>query len=446
MLDTGLPPRVSMPEQVTSAPLRHRRLSQRIQNPERLRKWTQLVAVAVSLLGVLGLSAAQIINSPMLLGAAGIIALAVAAIPIFRSMPGVDVYTGKEEVNWLWDRSLRDAEHSVDIVAGDLSWLRERKLHRVLAALVQRGCTVRIICKPPERHPLRRENIAAALFAGAQLRALPAEQRPTPFSALLVLDRDNPRELAVCRFKTEEQPGARADIFDGKSRPEGKKYSARRLLPRRDFEEVQTSLALAKAYWECSRPVVLHEELPWDLPATKSLVVNALRQVPHYHDITDADVYQDAFRIAELSSWCIRQDKLSPSEEIVAEMRKQGTSTSSPTLICSNRPTTILLPPVIEIHDDVRAVMDGTHRLWHLYRGDPNARATVLVVAVSVPLPGVPHLFTKLPYFRVQLDRNSDITAYKAEYWRSFTPMEMFLRSEGEQYLADRFTAFPSGT
>ena len=242
--------------------------------------------------------------------------------------------------------------------------------------------------------------------------------------------------LPCAGLRRREQPGARADIFDGKSRPEGKKYSARRLLPRRDFEEVQTSLALAKAYWECSRPVVLHEELPWDLPATKSLVVNALRQVPHYHDITDADVYQDAFRIAELSSWCIRQDKLSPSEEIVAEMRKQGTSTSSPTLICSNRPTTILLPPVIEIHDDVRAVMDGTHRLWHLYRGDPNARATVLVVAVSVPLPGVPHLFTKLPYFRVQLDRNSDITAYKAEYWRSFTPMEMFLRSEGEQYLA----------
>lgn len=435
-----------MPNLGSRLPPLRRRLIQKIRNPERLKKWTQLASVFVALLSVLGLSASRIIHSPWALTIVGVIALGVAALPIFIQLHGVDIYTCKEDVDWLCDVSIRSAEHSLDIISGDMSWLRDerRGLPQVFAALIHRGCTVRIVCKPPENFLHRRENYAAALFAGAQVRALPADHRPTPFSALFVIDRDNHRELSVCRLQTTEPPGPLTDNFAGISKPAKKRYWAKRALPTRDIVEVESALALSKAYWACSSPILLHEPLPIDAIEIQALILAALQKVPLYSQFQQSDFSMKTLRVADLFSWCIREDKLLRTENIVTEMEKQGLTMFETSLVCSNFLSTVMLPPIVEVHGEKNIVFDGTHRLWHLYRRNPEARAIVLAVTASGPLPATPHRFSKLPFFSGRLTRSSDLHSYKPEHWRSFTPMEDFLALEGSKQLKERYLAYPS--
>jgi len=434
-----------MPERDAVLATPRRRLTSKVSNPEKLRPWAQLASFSAAFLSVLGLSAAQYVSTPWILAVTAVLGVGIAAIPIFIRFTGLDVYTSKAEVDWLWDESLRSAEQSVEIVAGDLSWLRDtRQLHRVVAALVHKGCVVNVVCKPPKSHPVRRENISALLRAGASVRVLPDNHRPTPFSALLVLDRDNPTELSVCRLQTTECGGAFVDQYIGVSKSDNKSYWGKRELPSRDLAAVKTALALTKAYWECSAPVIVHEELSFDLHETQALALTALREVPIYRNFTSTDIRAAVVRIQDLYSWCIREDKLRSTDVLVDEMFRQGIKSFAPSLLFSNTSATILLPPIVEIHDEKVVVLDGTHRLWHLYRKDPDARATVLTVTAPAALPASPLPFSRLPHFRGQLDRRNDLRSYKPENWRSFTPMEKFLQKEGIKRLEQTYIAFPS--
>lgn len=434
---------VTLPPKTTTPPSFIHRLVHRIRNPNRVQKWAQFGSFFVAIFGLFGLTLTGLVGSEWLIFAIVPAVVVFGWLTIFVPLADLDVYTDKTEVDWVWDEVIRSATDSVDIVAGDLSWLRDNRcLDLVLAALRSKGCTIRVICKAPERHTERRENIAALLAGGIEVRALPKEHRPTPSSAIAVVDHHNLRDIVVCRIRTAKKPGALTDSYSGISNPDSTEYWAKRELAVRDEEQISSSLALVKAYWSCSQPVVLIEELPSDV-ATSAIVLAALRCVPTYRLIRDTDVQTRTIKIRDLFSWCLREDKLEGTSILVKQMVEQNVPMFAPSLVWSNNRATILLHPIVEYHNNKPVVFDGVHRLWHMYRDDPNASAQVLVINCDTPLPGTPECFERLPYYRGKLNRHADFRLYKEEYWRSFTPMEQYLADEGKKKLSDHHLRFP---
>jgi hypothetical protein len=357
----------------------------------------------------------------------GIIALfftiLIGAAFIILSRPFMDEYEGKPQVDWAWEEMLRRADSSIEVVAGDIDWLHDdRNIARLLAAK-REYCSIKVVCKAPEYNPIIRRGIASLLALNAEVRVRPAALGFIRTTGILI-DRENAGNRAALRVRVTGTQGELSDQVK-------KVYWAKRDLPGRDYDHLESWQALVDSYWDRSVKAVLLERLPPTAPPEQEIIRDALLNVALYKkaqfEIRDVEV-------ATLSAWCLREDKLRLTEDVVPQFKLQQVPYFEPCICWSNYKTSVLLPPIVEQHGQQLVVMEGTHRLWHLLRNNEYARARVIVVSTTLPLPGIPKPISDLPLFSHRLGplgREHHIEHYNEQYWRSFTPMDNHLHLLG---------------
>jgi hypothetical protein len=361
-----------------------------------------------------------------------ILAFFVGAGIIFLSQRREDTYHGKPEVDWAWDEMLRRAESSVDIVAGDINWLHDdRCIAQLLANKKQNGCTIRIICKPPFTNPVIRHGIASLLILGAEVRVRPVDLDKIKTTGILT-DVNNAEARAALRVRT-------TDIQAELAIPMTKVYWAKRDLSKRDDDHLELWKALVDSYWNRSAPAVLLER--WPEQSENDMIQEALQKVPVYGNNPRFEIA--TVEVAHLSSWCLIEDKLRLTESVVTQFIPQQIPYFASCFCWSNYAASALLPPIVERHGSDLIVMEGTHRLWHVFKKDPYAKVLVILVSTRVPPPGIPRSISELVLYphRLGPDRSKYIKKYKEEYWRKFTPMNNHLHAIGSDIVQTRVSA-----
>lgn len=358
------------------------------------------------------------------------LAMIAGAAAIFVVRPRSDEYNGKPEVDWAYDEMLRRAETSIDIVAGDISWLDERRDPRNIAQLLavkkRDGCEIRLVCKPPGTHRGIRRGIASLLTLGADVRVRPHDMGSIDTTGIITdtADEANRKALRVRNFSY--QPGELAD-------QDKKFYWAKRDLPARDDDMLILWKELVDSHRVRSAPAVLLAIWPEN---HIDVIRKALQKVVIYGN--EPSFVIEEVEVADLFSWCLIEDKVRLTEPVVAQFEPQGIPYFSCCFCWSNHAASVLVPPIVERHGSKLIIMEGTHRLWHVFKKNSHAKVRVVVVSTEVPPPGDhPRSISDLALHpqRLGSERGKYIVNYRDLYFRRFNPMNGHLKEIGHDYV-----------
>ena len=360
-----------------------------------------------------------------------IVAEQIGVLFIFFLPERLDVFEGELEVNFVWDEMIREAKDLIEIIAGDLSWLDDnRRLPLTLAAHRSLGVTIKLICKNPNYDkPDLRRRIAFLLSHGIEVRVLPSVYRPV-YSGFII-DRSPSDRCTAFRHSTKANLG-----------PHGLKEEkqGRRYVHNRDIDEMNMWESVVTSYWELSKPVALFEKLT-PIDETNNFIMEALHKVKQYSLLQPSEIeIGHIVDIESLWGWCLIEDKMERIAPAMDQMSDQGIEPFELCICWSNIDHTIWLPPIVEVHDGSKTVMEGAHRLAYLYKKNVKAQARVILIHNREDLPGEPVPFPKMSVVKSRLgsqSRGKIIDKYEERYWRSFTPMLEFLGGESEKRLLE---------
>jgi hypothetical protein len=343
-----------------------------------------------------------------------------------------NLYTTKSDIDRVWQEMLNGATKSVNIFAGDVSWIDRDK--ELISRIIKDSVNIFVVCRPP-RNEKTKQNVADLLETGACVRYYDTDP---PVRGLLI-DSERTREstaLIVDKFARqvidEIDEASMPSTARGSGVPSSSNiYSHRaiRYLPEDDSRYVAVLNSLFAFYWETSiDSLVLY---PGKLNTHH--IVQALRIVPHYIDIKESDIQIELIDTDDLWAACtyVKQKKLQLTKAIFKAYEHSKIQIFSDCRCLSNKGEFLLLPPIIERHNGKYIIIDGMHRLFYAHVFfEEKQEVCCLILSTDTPPPSSPIPLDKVQIWPCKLPKNRVFLDYKPELLRKIKSLDQALKGD----------------
>jgi hypothetical protein len=385
---------------------------------EKFRRLLEILSIGVAISGI---SLGSLRSEHPKLWAGAVVVVIAVLVSVLFSWRKTNEFSSKGEIDRAWQNLIGGAAHCVQVFAGDASWA-ERD-HVSIATLTQRHVEVSVLCHPSKTNLSAQESIKLLLESGAKVRFFDPREYPyTPYGLLIdAEDRSSGTALVIGRTpKPSISPRAvtNIEIYD---------YKASRLVQGQDGCQVSILSALFWTMWLGSQEALILR--PTDLDTEH--LIELLRLVPHYRGLKRAAVDVADVDVDQLLASClyVKQPKLASIGPIMSAFSDQQVPEFRTVLCIRPNQSSLLLPPILEEHDGKLVVVDGTHRLFHLFAIQQRSRAMCVVVSGAPELPGRPIPFREVKSYPRKLRREEIFIGYVDSYYRNFDPMDRKLAS-----------------
>jgi hypothetical protein len=205
-------------------------------------------------------------------------------------------------------------------------------------------------------------------------------------------------------------------------------HRATRYLPDDDSRYVAILNSLFAFYWRTS----IDSLVLYSGKLNTHHIAQTLRIVPHYIAIKESDIKIEILDTNDLWAACtyVKQEKLQSAKAI---LKAYEHSKIQPFLDCkclSNKGEFLLLPPIIEKHDEKYIIIDGMHRLFYAHVFEEKQEACCLIVSIDTPPPSSPIPLDKVQIWPRKLPKNRVFPDYKPELLRKIKLLDQALKDE----------------
>jgi hypothetical protein len=367
---------------------------------------------------------------------APVLSLPLDDIPDIAALP--NIYTTKSEIDQIWQELLIGATSSVQIFAGDVSWIDRDK---ELIARIKDRVDVFVLCRCPHNEKTQ-QNVVDLLKAGAKVRYFDApvrglliDTKDTRRSTALIIDKSPRQIISVSNQDSMPLANDRGSGVPGSSNIY--RYKATRHLPQEDNRYIEVLSLLFNLCWDVSVDGVIL--CPIEL--NRYQIVQTLRTVPHYENLEENDIQIEVLVFNELLSSCIyvKQNKIRSIEAVLEAYNRQGIPPLSFCTCISYSGQSLLLPPIIEKHNGKYVIIDGTHRLFYMYAFAEKQEILCLIVSTNVPLPSSPIPLGKVQIWPRKLPKHQVFLDYKPELLRKIKVLDRALKGNYHELIGKTF-------
>ena len=328
----------------------------------------------------------------------------------------------KDQIDHAWRDLLRAASRSVRILAGDASWARRDV--DLLRELIAKGIDVAVLCEDPGPHIRVRQNLTLLLHAGVDVRLY---SRNTGVRGIVVdWGTDSPgAALRVLKIPTtlhqhhEGEPG-NAALFD---------YRAWQYSPNDKTPDIVVMADLFESLFASGQEALRLE--PVHLASKEIADLLNVVDIHQYSEVRPEDLQIVSLTLDELWSCCrfVKLPRLQRVADLVKAYDSHGVPAFSPVVALSRRAHTLLLPPIVEWHEDKYVVVDGMHRLYTKLVLQKEGQTQCLVVATESPLPSRPLHFSDVVITPRKRPKTENFPELEMRYFRTVKQLEPVLQN-----------------
>lgn len=384
---------------------------------ERVRRIIEIIAIGV---GISGVSLSNLSSTQPLIFYISIFVLIVILVSLIFTWKRNNIFTKKDKINQIWQQLISGAFESIEAFAGDVSWIQRDK--EKIRDITKAGIKVSVLCHNPFQKENAQSNVIALFEAGAEVKFFDDSKYYPPYG--LLIDGDSPAIGTALTVDREPKPNI-PENREGLRNVDIYNYRAIRYIPRSDSKHIQALSTLFDAMWEQAREGVVL--IPLDVGyLMKNELLNLLRLVKQYSHITEADIDTETVHIGEIfaSTTYVKTPSLHAISPICYSYKDQNISEYKPVYCISNYNNSLILPPILEVHGDKLVVVDGTHRLFHLYAEQQRTGAFCVIVNNAPDLPCKPVPFKNVRAWPRNLSREHVFIEYNHSLYRNFVPMD----------------------
>ncbi|MBT2212911.1 hypothetical protein [Actinomadura sp. NEAU-AAG7] len=377
-------------------------------------QWTSFVV------GVTGLTLIKALNGHPVITkwAIGLAFVALAiflCIQIFRRNP--NHFRGKKAVDSAWRALLTRADHSVDVFAGDVSWVQDNKTS--ISQRIGAGVVVRVLCRWP-RTSGQLKQVRTLIGAGVYVKFYPEDLIKVRG---LVVDAGIGAGRGTALTVTKS-PKSSISVTDQSSMFD---YSALRHLPANDATQIDMLHQLFESAWKSfPQGIILNKTVP-SIDELRKII----GQVEQYERLGVGDIKLKKLSVDSLYSCCrtVKAKKLDRVWGLLDAYQKFGIDFFEPCKVETDGQKGTLLPPIIEQQVDGKLVIvDGMHRLFQMATRTEKQQAVCLVVSGAGALPSTPIHFSEVRMSPTKVPRSENFANYDHDLFRDIKAIDRSLR------------------
>lgn len=382
----------------------------------------QIVEILTIITGISGLTLSNLRQDFPILFYGGLVLLILLAAFVFFSWQNANRLEEKEQINSLWRQLVTGASESVKIFAGDVSWINRDE--DVFRKIIAQETKIYVLCRRPNNEVVQ-ANMRKLIQSGSEVRYYDPDK--TPVVRGLVIDDNNPNTgTALTVSKKAKKEVDRKYGFPGDEQLYD--YLGLRYLPPDDIEQVRTLAQLFQRTWDQSmRGYVL---TPLNLGLQEVAIM--LRVIEQYSKLEESDLSFANVSINNLWAACdvVKDYKRNAILALLDAFDSQNRYAFESVICESDFKRSVLLPPLLERHDDKLVVIDGTHRLFFRHTFLKQSDARCIIVNNSSPLPSTPVQFSAIKLVPHKPPRHQSFISYKPEYFRDISLLDTSLETE----------------
>ena len=263
--------------------------------------------------------------------------------------------SNKRQINEGWQNLLHKVSENIIIFGGDISWINRD--HAEIKRLTNKTTSidVKVLCNRPKHENSEilnklKSNMKLLIYAGAQVKYynVPKYKETKIRGIISDPDLDYGEGLIVKKVpKTKE--------FNEVGSPGSEKnydYLATRLLSKKKANHIKVYYELFNRIWETAFIGIILDDIQY----SNKDFQNLLNNVPEYSDISENNISLETVQINNLYSLChiVKIYKFPFSSSLINAYQSQQIELFKPCYIVSstNPSKSILLPPIVEEHDD----------------------------------------------------------------------------------------------
>lgn len=335
-------------------------------------------------------------------------------------------FTEKNAIDSIWHTLIDGATESIDVFAGDLSWVERDKDN--IRKIIQRGVHVAVLCHNPYQSRQLQMNIRSLLETGAEASFFDGSKYSPPYG--LLIDAASP--ILCTALEVSREP--KSALSSGPQRSDGTDiydYEAVRYVPARDRKHIQVISTLFNAMWEQARNAIVLAPITDLENLLRNELPRLLTLVRQYAGLSSSDISVCNVDVGDIFASCnyVKATKLHAIASVSQSYSDQGLPEYKPCYAIEANRRSLLLPPILEEHSGGLVVVDGTHRLFRLFAERQRANAFCIVLKNAPDLPGRPVPFRDVKAWPRKLPREQVFIEYKPSLYRNFIEMDERLAS-----------------
>ena len=296
----------------------------------------------------------------------------------------------KDKINDSWKRILHIASESIIIFGGDISWIKRDKAEIKKLTNKISPVKIKVLCRRPEHKNIEtlanlKYNLKQLILSGAKTKFY-VDQRYKETKIRGIIS-DSELEYGEGLIITKIPKN---NIDRGTGSPGSEKnydYLATHLIPTKDHNIINVYYELFHRIWETALIGIVLDELEYSPVDYHKWLV----KIPEYKDLSANDISLRTVQINNLFSLChiVKTYKFPFTLSLINAYQTQKVNIFNPCeVVSSNKPEkTVLLPPILEAHDDKLVIIDGMHRLYYSYFYEKISQVNCLVIKIKKPLP-----------------------------------------------------------
>lgn len=347
----------------------------------------------------------------------------------------VNSLTDKNEINRFWQELIANATQSVKIFAGDISWIDRDK--ELLKNLKDRDVSISVLCRRP-KNEIVLKNMRNLIQVGASVRFY--EPSKAPVVRGLVIDSEQVGNSTV--FTVSKKPKSEVNRIEGVPGDQNfYAYLGRRYLSPNEIEQIGILSQLFDRTWDqSSQGFAL---TPLDL--SDDALISILKNIQTYKNITKQTISVEKIDVSRIWSpvQIVKETKRKSSLGLLNSFKHQGISYFKSVICESDNKKSILLPPIVEKHENKFVVIDGTHRLYFLKTEFEESSAECILIDNPAPLPSEPIPFSQVRIIPRKIPREQSFIKYEPKFFRDIDRLDELL---SEKYETDNLALYTNHT
>ena len=326
----------------------------------------------------------------------------------------------KANISNAWQTLMSKASRSIRIFSGDASWASRDTA--VLQELLSRGVKVRALCEQPGTNEIVKTNIQRLIGANLHLRYYSAV---TSVRGIVVDKNENLEGFALLVRKFSKTAAQHIEGLPG--RPDLYDYKAKYYFPQDSRDQIEMVAALFDLLYAAGLDAFVLN--PAKVPLDVMAGILARSGIPQYSTVTPQHLTLQTLTLAELWSACrfVKNERLNLIRPLVLAYNNQNIDRFAPACCLSCRQHTVLLPPIVEKHDDKYVVIDGMHRLYTHLILNRETSASCIVVSCGQSLPSQPLPLGQVSAVPSKRPRAENFPQYREEQFRPIKKLDSFL-------------------
>jgi predicted nucleotide-binding protein len=348
---------------------------------------------------------------------------------LLRITPIRSPLTTKEAINSSWRNLIGAASRSIKILAGDASWApRDTELFQSRAL---EGIEIAVLCENPGEHIRVRQNLALLLRAGIDVRMY---STTTKTRGLVV---DWGTDCPGAALRVSKKPRNVRQVPEGQPGTTGLyEYRASQYLADENSLDIQVMAELFDALFASSPPAILLQAANASISEIAGILSAA--GIEQYASLQPESIRLVAVTADEIWSCCrfVKRERLLRVRDLTAAYESHGLRAFETAIALSRGRETLVLPPILERHDDRYVLIDGTHRLFTRLMLEKEPHALCLAVNCTRPLPSHPLPFKDVVIAAEKRSKSENFPKFDEGNYRRMkllqSPLEAWAKGRGK--------------